>query len=459
MPTQTLPSILSQKTQEILGRLSEANEAFRRRYPGDPTARQPVHTLYGGAHLFKAGLPARMGELALAALEEYAPAPADLARALGLPSSPAWLAKTVRQRVAEKLKREAVEDFRIDFEDGFGNRPDAEEDAAARAAAEETAAALKGGVLPPFFGIRVKQFSDELKNRSARTLTLYLETLLDRSGGRLPANFVVTLPKVTVAQQVSALADIFDAFEAARGLKADSLKMEIMVETTQSVLGPDGRCPLPDLIKAARGRLTGAHFGTYDYTASCSVTAQHQTMDHPVCDFAKHVMKVAFAGTGVWLSDGATNILPVPPHRPAPGKGLTAKQKAENKKVVHAAWRLGYGHIRHSLRHGYYQGWDLHPAQLPVRYAACYSFFLEGLEESTARLKNFLGQAAQATRVGEVFDDAATGQGLLNYFLRAYSCGALTEKEIQAAGLTLAELQTRSFLKIMEGRRAKRDGN
>jgi hypothetical protein len=102
---------------------------------------------------------------------------------------------------------------------------------------------------------------------------------------------------------------------------------------------------------------------------------------------------------------------------------------------------------------GFYQGWDLHPAQLPVRYAAVYSFFLEGLGAASTRLKNFIEKAAQATRVGEVFDDAASGQGLLNFFLRGISCGAITEGEAQKAGLTLAELQTRSFLKILEGRR------
>ena len=111
-----------------------------------------------------------------------------------------------------------------------------------------------------------------------------------------------------------------------------------------------------------------------------------------------------------------------------------------------------HDHTRHSLVHAYYQGWDLHPAQLPVRYAACYAFFLEGLEAASLRLKSFMEKAAQATLVGDVFDDAATGQGLLNYFLRAINCGAITLDEIKATGLTLEEIQTRSFLKILDGR-------
>ena len=103
---------------------------------------------------------------------------------------------------------------------------------------------------------------------------------------------------------------------------------------------------------------------------------------------------------------------------------------------------------------GFYQGWDLHPAQLPSRYAAVYGFFLEGLAAASDRLRNFVQKAAQATLVGDVFDDAATGQGLLNYFLRAMNCGAITEAEAVAmSGLTLDELRSRSFMKILKGRR------
>jgi hypothetical protein len=228
----------------------------------------------------------------------------------------------------------------------------------------------------------------------------------------------------------------------------------MMIETPQSIFGADGGV-MPARLAAVgnqdgKGRCVAAHFGTYDYTALCDVTAAHQTMDHPVCDFARHVMQVSLAGSGVWLSDGATNVLPVAPYRPAE----TPEQEEENRRVVHDAWRLHYGHVRRSLEHAYYQGWDLHPAQLPTRYAAVYRFFLEGLEAAGERLRNFIDKAAQATLVGDVFDDAATGQGLLNYFLRAVGCGALTQEEAVArSGLSSAELAGRSFLKILEGRR------
>ena len=332
----------------------------------------------------------------------------------------AWLAHTIYERVNEKLRREPVEDFRIDYEDGYGNRPDAEEDGHAAAGAEEVAKGLATNALPPFIGIRIKPFTEELRERSVRTLDIFVSTLVEKTGGKLPDNFVVTLPKITIPEQVALLSDLFDQLEKQTGLAAGSLKMEMMIETTQSIINDRGEINLPLLLEAARGRCVAAHFGTYDYTASCSITAAHQHMMHPACDFAKHMMQVSFAGTGIWLSDGATNIMPVAPHRAAEGgPPLTAEQIEENQTVVHRAWKLHYDHIQHSLTNAFYQGWDLHPAQLPTRYAAVYAFFLESLDAASERLRNFVEKAAKATLVGDVFDDAATGQGLLNYFLRA----------------------------------------
>ena len=462
--------------------LSAANSAFMKRYPGETGRRQPVHTVYGGAHLFRADSARRLGQVAERALQEYAPDFVVFARAVGLPRSDelpdvldyatglrhrldtdpqslreenkaAWLAHAIYTRVQQKLKAEPVEDFRIDFEDGYGNRPDAEEDGHAESAAIEVANGMSAGSLPPFIGIRVKPFTEELRQRSMRTLDIFVSTVLDKTDGTLPGNFVVTLPKITTPEQVAALADVFDLLEEQASLAAGSLKMEMMIETTQSIIDGEGRINLPLLLEAARGRCIAAHFGTYDYTASCSITAAHQHMMHPACDFAKHMMQVSFAGTGIWLSDGATNIMPVAPHRAAEGTALTQEQIDENRAVVHRAWKLHYDHIQHSLVGGFYQGWDLHPAQLPTRYAAVYAFFLEGLDAASERLRNFVDKAAKATLVGDVFDDAATGQGLLNYFLRALNCGALSEAEaLRLSGLTLDELRSGSFVKILKNR-------
>ena len=448
-PLATLDPKSSRAAFSALKRL---NEVHMKRFPGDSFARQPVHTVYGGAHLFKADLAPKLGELALRSLTRYAPDGITLARAVGMNEA---VAPAVYERVVEKLKREPVEDFRIDFEDGYGNRSDAEEDGHAVSAATEVAKGMHEGTLPPFIGIRIKTFSNELHGRAARTLDVFLTTLVRLSKGGLPDPFYVTLPKVVHAGQAAALAKLLDAFEKKKRLKPGSIKVELMVETPQSIIGPDGGLPLREMVDALKGRCTSAHFGTYDYTASVNITAAHQRMDHPACDFAKSVMQVALAGTGVNMSDGATNVMPVGPHRAGAGEYLSAEQDRENVEAVRRAWALHYRHATHSLVNGFYQGWDLHPAQLPTRYAAVYAFFIEGLPQATARLKNFVEKAAQATLVGDVFDDAATGQGLLNYFLRARNCGAITEDEASATALTPSEYASRSFLKILEGRRRR----
>ncbi|MGH8934875.1 MAG: DUF6986 family protein [Acidimicrobiia bacterium] len=415
----------------------------------ETAARQPIHTVYGGAHLFRADSAGKLGALALRALEEYAPDPETFAAAIGLPGG--QMPSVIYRRVLEKLQREPVEDFRIDFEDGYGSRPDAEEDGHAQTAGREVAEGLASGSLPPFVGIRIKPLTEEVEGRAVRTLEGFMSSLVEGAGA-LPDDFVVTLPKVTSPGQVATLAELLGRLEKELGLEPASIRVEIMVETPQAVIGPSGEAAPPALVEAGKGRVVGAHFGTYDYTASLGITASHQHMTHPVCDFARHVMQVSLAGRGVRLSDGATNILPVPVHS---GPRLTDRQREENRRAVHRAWKLHFDDIRHSLMHGYYQGWDLHPAQLPTRYGAVYAFFLEGVEAAAERLHTFVEQAARATLVREVFDDAATGQGLLNYFLRALNSGAVGEEEVmKRTGLTPEELRGRSFLKILENRRS-----
>ena len=442
-------SIPDKKLSKALDRVQRAQDRVMHLYPGDSGARQAVHTVYGGAHLFTADTARKLGELALRSLDTYAPDATTFAEAIGLRGD---LADTVYARVKEKLKREAVEDFRIDFEDGYGNRPDDEEDGHAVAAAQQVATGHAAQSLPPFIGIRIKPLTRDLAGRSLRTLDVFLTELLDKTNGTLPENFVVTLPKITSKTDVEVLVEAFDALEDKLDIPAGTLRMEFMVETTQTIFDAKGRTALPGLYRVAGARLVAAHFGTYDYTANCDITAAHQRMRHPACDFAKHVMKVTFAGTGIMLSDGATNIMPVAPHR---GKDLTEAQQRDNRHAVHAAWRLHADDVRHSLVNGFYQGWDLHPGQLPTRYGAVYGFFLDGLAPASERLKNFVDKAAQATLVGDVFDDAATGQGLLNYFLRGIACGAVTEEEALATGLSLDEIRSKSFVKIMDTRRKK----
>ncbi|MCX6275594.1 MAG: aldolase/citrate lyase family protein [Bacteroidetes bacterium] len=473
-------SIPQQEQDAILNELKVSNLAFQKTYPGDKPDRQPVHTVYGGANLFSHDTAEKMSKVAVKNLITYSPDFTVLARILGhtghqhLPSSQkdiasiiamldgmteaerkkhyAWLSYSVYNKVLRKLKTEAIEDFRIDFEDGFGNRPDNEEDNTAVQAAGEVALGMKNNSLPPFIGIRIKPFTEDLKYRGVRTLDIFLTTLLEKTKGKLPDNFVVMLPKVTIPEQIEALVKLFEIIEKKNQLSAGTLKMEMMVEATQAVMDAEGKNPLLKFIHAGKGRCIAAHFGTYDYTASCNITAKYQTMGHPVCDFAHHMTRVALGGTGIMLSDGATNVMPVGPHR---GDNLTPEQEKENRDVVHNAWKMAYEHTMHSLINGFYQGWDLNPAQLPMRYAATYTFFLESYEDAAARLKNFVERSAQATLSGDIFDDAATGQGLLNYFLKALNCGAISEEEALATGLTLEEIRSRSFYTILKGRRKK----
>jgi citrate lyase beta subunit len=473
-------SIDESQKQQLLGELQTANLAFQKKYPGDKPTRQAVHTVYGGANLFKSDTTVRMGEIALKNLQTYAPNFVALAKALQLhkhehlpatekeietlvskldamseaerKKESSWLAYSVYNKIVQKLQTEAVEDFRIDFEDGFGNRPDDEEDATAVNAANELATGMHNNTISPFIGIRIKPFTEDLKFRGVRTLDIFLSTLLEKTNGVLPDNFIVMLPKVTIPEQVITLVKLFEIMEKQNNLEPGTLKMETMVEATQIIMDDEGRNPLMRIIKASEGRCIAAHFGTYDYTASCNITAKYQTMDHPVCDFAHHMTKVALGGTGIFLSDGATNVMPIAPHR---GDNLTYEQLAENRTSVHNAWRTGFKHTMHSLINGLYQGWDLNPAQLPMRYAATYNFFLSSYDDAVFRLKTFVDRAAISTLTGDIFDDAATGQGLLNFFLKAMNCGAITEEEALATGLTIDEIRSRSFYRILEGRRGK----
>ena len=464
------------QTSEILSQLSVANKSFDSNYPGKSLRRQPVHTIYGGAHLFKAETAQKMGQLALNNLADFAPNFVVFAKALELKgaeslptksseietlvadseangvdpaNSAAWLAWRVYSQVFKKINREAVEDFRLDYEDGFGIRPDDEEDKVAEQGAKAVALGMQKGTLPPFIGIRIKPFNSEFVERGVRTLNIFISTLLSETKGKLPENFVVTLPKVEIPEQALALVQVFEVLEAESDLSSGQLKMEIMIETTQSIFNANGEVTARKIANAAKNRCIGAHFGTYDYTASCDLIAAYQTMDSPVCDFARDVMKVAFGGSGIFLSDGATNIMPVAPHR---GDNVSAQQVRENSCTVHRAWKLAYSHIRHSLASGFYQGWDLHPAQIPVRYAANAAFFLEQIQESTLRLRNFVEQASKATLSGDIFDDAATGQGLLNFFFRALNSGAIDPEDVEKAGVTVDEIKAGSFRRIVEAR-------
>jgi citrate lyase beta subunit len=407
-------SLAGAVSEEISASLAPVDAELARRYPGDPGTRQPVHTVYVPGDVFAADTIRSWGDQALAALDEHAPDAASLAAVLGLSDE---LAAPVYDRVRAKLEREPIEDLRIDFEDGYGGRGDAEEDAHAARAARLITEAYAQGTAAPYMGIRMKCMEAAVRDRGIRTLDIFLTGLIEAGG--LPDGLVLTLPKVTYTEQVTAMVRLLEEFEKARGLDAGRIGFEIQIETSQSILAADGTAAVARMIDAAEGRATGLHYGTFDYSACLGVSAAYQASDHPAADHAKAVMQVAAAGTGVRVSDGSTNVLPV---------GTTEK--------VHDAWRLHYGLTRRALARAYYQGWDMHPGHLPTRYAAVFAFYREGFEQAAARLRAYANHAG-----GDVMDEPATAKALSSYLLRGIDCGALDTAEVaRLTGLTRADL-------------------
>ncbi len=386
-------------------RLADADRLLAARYPGDAGDRQPLHTVYVPADQVGLDTPARWGAQALDLLDAAVPDAPSAARVTGLHG----VDEEVHRRVRAKLAGQPVEDLRVDFEDGYGARPDAEEDAAAVSAGAALAGLLAAPGGPSFAGIRFKSLEPPTRRRGLRTLDLVLGALLD--AGPLPGGFLVTLPKVTSTDQVLAMAEVCERLERLYGLAAGALRFEIQVETPQAILGADGVATVAVLVHAAGRRCVGLHFGTYDYSAACDVAAAYQSLDHAVADHAKAVMQVAAAGTGVRLSDGSTNVVP-----------------AGSPQQVRDALRLHARLVRRSLERGYYQGWDMHPGHLVTRYLAAYAFFREGLPAAADRLRRYLSRAG-----GGVLDEPATAQALASFLARGLRCGALDDAELAAA--------------------------
>ncbi|MFF0338859.1 DUF6986 family protein [Kribbella sp. NPDC004875] len=380
---------------ELDRRLAAADAALAADYRGDRGVRQPIHTVYVPADRYDASTVADWGALARAALDEHAGSAVEFAKVLDLPAE---LADEVYDRVRAKLEREPIEDLRVDFEDGYGNRPDEEEDAAAIVTAQTFSDQT------PYYGLRIKSLEAPTRRRAVRTLDLVVKHL-----GTITDGFVITLPKVTSVEQVEAMVFVLETLEREYGVPR--LKFEIQVETPQAILGTDGTALIARMIKAGGDRVTGLHYGTYDYSASLGVAAAYQSMEHPVADHAKDVMQLAAAGTGVFVSDGSTNVLPV-------------------GDAVHDAWRLHFRLVRRSLARGIYQGWDMHPAQLPTRFAATYLFYREGFDQAALRLRAYLGDGESG-----YLDEPATAAALAGFVLRGIECGAIDTTEFDTTGL------------------------
>jgi len=385
----------------LLAGVADADAAVRRDWPGAPSGRQPVQVLYLPADRVTATTVSDVGAEAARLLDEHAPAAATVAEVFaGRPE----LAAAVRSQVAAKLAGEPLEDLRVDFEDGYGDRGDDVEDRDAAAAAAALAAAASAGALPPFVGLRVKPFCDGAAPRSVATLDRFLGAYLERAES-LPASLVITFPKVVAAAHVAAFAEVLAALEDAHGLASGRLGFEAQIETTQSLLGADGRIVLRDLRAAAAGRLRGAHVGVYDYTAAIGLPPAEQRLAAPALDLVRQLLQATFAGTEVRLADGSSNAVPAD----------------DSTAEVHRVWRRHAADVRHSLRAGYVQGWDLHPSHLVSRYATVFAFLLDGIDDVLERLARW-----HRGDTGGVLDEPATVRALRAQVQRAVDCGALT---------------------------------
>ncbi|WP_414690702.1 DUF6986 family protein [Nocardioides sp.] len=403
-----MEDLAAELARELDSRLAAEDDALVASFPGDRRGRQPVHTVYVPADRYDADLTRTWGEQARQAMADH---DAILRECLGA------AADDLVPRVEDKLRREPIEDLRIDFEDGYGTRPDEVEDADVARAAKALAASQGDASRPASYGIRFKSFERPTRERGLATVVGFVDHLL-AAGGRLDG-FVVTLPKVTAVAQVEAMALACERIEGAHGLAPGTLRFEVQVETPQSILGPDGTALVARMIHAAPGRVVGLHYGTYDYSAFCGIAAPYQSLEHPAADHAKAVMQAAAAGTGVRLSDGSSNILPV-----------------GDTEQVRRAWALHLRLVRRSLERGFYQGWDLHPAHLPTRYAATYAFYRDGFGDAAERLQRYAARGE-----GGILDEPATARALADFLVRGLECGALGENEaVTASGMTVTDL-------------------
>jgi citrate lyase beta subunit len=396
-------------TAEIDHRLKDADAALARDYPGERAGRQPVHTVYVPADRVEPELLATYANDAQMTIVENGAEFLDVLDG----------DEDLVGRVLAKLEREPIEDLRIDFEDGYGARNDDEEDETARRTGAVLAQWISDGGAPPFHGIRFKSLEQPTRSRGLRTLALFLESLVGDRG--LPNGFAVTLPKVTSVDQVEAMTVAAECLEKDLALPPGALRFELQVEAPQAVIGSDGTVVVARMIHASAGRCVGLHFGTYDYSADLGIAPAQQSLEHPVADHAKAVMQAAAAGTGVRLSDGSTNVLPV-----------------GDDDAMRAGWAHHRRLVRRSLERGFYQGWDLHPAQLPTRYAATFAFFRDGLGSAAERLREYSSKSRQTTRI---LDEPATARALAAFLLRGLDCGAVSDGEVvTATGLNLNRL-------------------
>lgn len=410
-------------------------------FEGTPARRTPSHVLYGGADRFAPDVVTKLGRIALATLDDHAASADDVAWLLGIPAERIEerrpLAESVYAAARAKLVNEPIEDLRVDFEDGYGVRTDDEETAhASRAGA--TLVALERR--PLAIGIRVKPLDGRTGRRALGTLDAFVTSVVEHAKARGAAledvwgsSFVVTLPKITSVDELGTLARALGLLEARHAIAPGTLGIEAMVETRQSLT-------LLDQLRAASdGRLRGVHLGSYDLTSSLGVEAPYQTADHPYCTATLLAMARVFGESDVSISDGATNVLPI----------SRATDRAVAVAEVRRALALHIRQIQRSFRLGVTRGWDLHPAQLAARHLAVLGHYLEHEHAMAPRLAAFRAALARASTSASDFDDAATGRGLVRFFVRGHHAGAFSRARLEALGIALRD-DARDVLDLLD---------
>lgn len=407
-------SLAGAVSEEISASLTPVDAELARRYPGDPGTRQPVHTVYVPGDTFAEGTVRSWGDQALKALDEHAPDAASFAAVLGIPDE---LAGPVHDRVRAKLEREPVEDLRIDFEDGYGPRPDAEEDEAAARAARLVSQAYANGTAAPYMGIRMKCMEAAVRDRGIRTTDIFLTGLMQAAWSARRAG-----PHAAQGDVPGAGHRLRPAARSVRGgARAARRAARLRDPDRDEPVHPRRRRHRRRRPHDRRGAGPG-HRSALRHLRLQRLRRRQRRLPGQRPS-GRRPRQGRHAGrsrrhrrTGL---DGSTNVLLVGP-----------------TPQVHEAWRLHYGLTHRALARAYYQGWDMHPGHLPTRYAAVYTFYREGLEQAAARLAAYVAKAG-----GDVMDEPATAKALSGYLLRGIDCGALDTAEVaRLTGLTRDDL-------------------
>ncbi|OAK51326.1 DUF6986 family protein [Rhodococcoides kyotonense] len=392
--------------------LRPVDEQLARDYPGDRIGGQPIHTVYVPASVADVGIPQQWGSQAARLVDAHA----DVVESLD--------AAGVLTTVRDVLHTSPIQDLRLDFEDGYGWRSDEDEDRDARHAGQVLSALAADPTGPSWVGIRPKGLAAHERRRAVRTL----ELVLDAAGG-VPNGFVFTVPKLRVAEQVTAVVALCEELERAHGLTDHALRFELQIESPQAVVGPDGTATVARALRLTDGRCTSLHYGTYDYSAACGITSAQQSLAHPVADHAKNVMLAAAAQTGVWVCDGSTQVVP-----------------AGSQADIEAALRRHFGLVTRSLERGFYQGWDMHPGHLVTRWAATLGFFRDAMPTAATRVAAYLSRQDSG-----VMDEPATAQALAGVLVRGLDSGAVTERELSDVSSSITRASLRSLLDRSDG--------